>query len=61
MDLIKLYIRLSGHHHFYQRLNGTFVNVRNNTLVKSWTISNIADDINKVIGRQCRTKSQGWG
>ena len=34
MDLIKLYVRSPGHHHVYQRLNDTFVNVRNNTLVK---------------------------
>ena len=34
MDLIKLYVRSPGHHHVYQGLNDTFVNARDNTLVK---------------------------
>ena len=45
---------------FYQRLSDTFVSARNNIFVKWQTISDIAGDINKVIGRQCHIKSQGW-
>ena len=51
--------QLTGYYHFCQRLRDTFVNVRNDALVKWENTSNIANDINKVIGRQYQIKIQG--